>query len=213
MMSEQKNKTGFYFQTIERFFFGQRGSPFFLSSKELDVITDWKKRGIPVQVVLEGINDCFTCHRRKPGRKNKIHSLVFCRSFVLRAFESYKERKVGSGLKPVTKEERTKQLEKAVERFLYASTEEIMELREMFSRVKKMLSQGIDDESLEQMEQRVERWLIKKAPASEKKKIREEVMEEYPDKKGGEHTRILELRVIKHMREKYKVPHISLYYY
>jgi len=212
-MSLKKNEIGFYFQTIERFFFGQRGSPFFFSSKELDVIADWKKKGIPVQVVLEGISDCFTCHRKKPGRKNKIHSLVYCRSFVLRAFESYKERRVGSDLKGLGEEERRKQLGKAAERFLNTYPEEIRELGEMFSRVKKLLSQKADEESLEQIEQNVERLLIKKAPDSIKKKIRNEVREEYPDKKGKEHAQILELRIIKHMREKYKVPHISLYYY
>jgi hypothetical protein len=212
-MSLKKNEIGFYFQTIERFFFEQRGSPFFLSSKELDVIAEWKKQGIPVQVVLDGISDCFTYHRKKPGRKDKIHSLVFCRSFVLSAFESYKERRVGSGLKGFAEEERKKQLKKAVDRFINTYPEEIRELREMFSRVKKLLSQDVDEESFEQIEQNVERLLIKKAPDSEKKKIRDEVRDEYPDKKGKEHAQILELRIIKHMREKYKVPHISLYYY
>ena len=212
-MRRKKNEIGFYFQTIERFFFGQRGSPFFLSSKELDVIADWKKKGIPVQVVLDGISDCFTWQRKKPGRKNKIHSLVFCRSFVLKAFESYKERRVGSDLKGFGEEERKIRLKKAVERFLNTSPGEIRELGEMFSRVKKLLSQEVDEERLEQIEQNVERLLIRKAPDSEKKKIRDDVREEYPDKKGKEHAQILELRIIKHMREKYKVPHISLYYY
>jgi hypothetical protein len=124
-MGEKKKETGLYFQTIARFFFEQRGSPFFLSSKELDVITDWKEKGVPVGVVLEGIRDCFTFSRAKPGRKNKIQSLVFCRSFVSRAFESYKERKVGSGLGTVTDEERKIQLEKAVERFLNTCPEEV----------------------------------------------------------------------------------------
>jgi len=212
-MGEKKKETGLYFQTIARFFFEQRGSPFFLSSKELDVITDWKEKGVPVGVVLEGIRDCFTFSRAKPGRKNKIQSLVFCRSFVSRAFESYKERKVGSGLGTVTDGERKIQLEKAVERFLNTCPEEVRELRDMFSGVKKMLSQGIDEGSLEQIEEKVERLLIRIAPDSEKTEIRNEVKEEYTDKKEQEHARIFELKIIKHMRDRYKIPHISLYYY
>jgi hypothetical protein len=212
-MGEEKNETGLYFQTIARFFFEQRGSPFFLSSKELDVIADWREKRIPVQVVLEGIRDCFTFDRRKPGRKNKIHSLVFCRSFVLRAYESYKERRVGGGLKSDAEEGRKKQLVKAVERFLNTCPEEVSELRNMFSEVKEMLSQGFDEESLEQIEKDVERLLFRIAPDSEKMEIRNEVKEEYADKKGQEHARIFELKIIKHMRDKYKIPHISLYYY
>jgi hypothetical protein len=212
-MGLKKNEVGLYFQAIERFFFGQRGSPFFLSSTELNVIADWKKQGIPVQVVLDGIRDCFSCHRKKPGRANKIHSLLFCRSFVLRAFESYKERKVGGGLKDFAEEERAKQLKEAVQKFIKTCPEEIRELRAIFSQVKKSLSQEVDEEGLEKMEQDVERLLLRKVLDSEKKKIRDEMLKEYPDKKGKEHARILEMRIIKHMREKYKVPHISLYYY
>lgn len=212
-MGERKNETGMYFQTIARFFFEQRGSPFFLSSKELDVIADWREKRIPIQVVLEGIRDCFTFDRRKPGRKKKIHSLVFCRSFVLRAYESYKERKVGSGLKTVVEAGRKKLLEKEVKRFLNTCPEEVKELKDMFSKAKKMLSQGIDEESLEQIEKDVERLLIRIAPDAEKMEIRNEVKKEYADKKGQEHARIFELKIIKHMRDKYKIPHISLYYY
>jgi uncharacterized protein (UPF0335 family) len=83
----------------------------------------------------------------------------------------------------------------------------------MFSGVKKMLSQGIDEGSLEQIEEKVERLLIRIAPDSEKTEIRNEVKEEYTDKKEQEHARIFELKIIKHMRDRYKIPHISLYYY
>jgi hypothetical protein len=212
-MDKKKNETGFYFQTIARFFFEQRGSPFFLSSNELDIIEEWEEKGVPVRVVLEGIRDCFICQRTKPGRKRKIHSLAFCRAFVLRAFESYKGRKVGSGLKTVTEEDRKKQLEQAVDRFLNLCPEEIRELREIFLRVKEMLSQAVDEESLEQIEQSVERLLVSKAKESEKKGILEEIKEKYPDKKREEQNRILDLRIIKYMRERYKIPYISLYYY
>ncbi len=213
-MSGKKNESSFYFQTIAHFFFQQRGSPFFLSSNELDAIAGWKEKGIPVQVALEGIRDCFAYHRRrKPGRKNKIHSLVFCRSFVLRAFEFYQERKVGSGSKIIAEGERKKRLGKAVDSFLKGCPEELKELREIFSHLKKMLSREFDEDRLERIEQKVERWLIRNVSESKRDEIRSEVNREYPDEKGPEHTRILELKIIKHMREKYKIPHISLYYY
>lgn len=213
-MGKKKNdETGLYYQTIAHFFFELRGAPFFLSSKELDVIADWREKGIPVQVVLEGIRDCFAFDRRKSGRKNKIHSLIYCRSFVLRTYESYKERKVGAGSKSIAVEGRKRQLEKAVEFFLNTCPEEVGELKEMFFEVKRMLSQGYDEESLERIENDVERLLFKIAPDSEKMKILNEVKEKYADKKDQEHARIFELKIIKHMRDKYKIPHVSLYYY
>jgi hypothetical protein len=100
-----------------------------------------------------------------------------------------------------------------VKRFLNTCPEEVRELKEMFSKVKKMLSQGTDEERLEQIEKDVERLLIRIAPEAEKMQIRNEVKEEYADKKGQEHHRVFELKIIKHMRDKYKIPHVSLYYY
>jgi len=212
-MEKTKDKTSLYFQTIAGFFFEQRGSPFFLSSKELDVIAGWEEMKIPVQVVLEGIRDCIAYHRRRPGRRNKIHSLVFCRSFVLRAFEAYKERKVGNGRKSSREMDKKIKLKKAVERFLNSCPEEIRDISEIFSRVKEMLSREVDEENLETLEQQLERFLVEKTSDSVKERIRKEVITEYEDRKGQEHIRILELKIIKYMREKYKIPHISLYYY
>lgn len=213
MMEKSKDKTSLYFQTIASFFFEQRGSPFFLSSKELDVIAGWEEMKIPVQVVLEGIRDCVACHRRRPGRRSKIHSLVFCRSFVLKAFEAYKERKVGNSRKPSQEMEKKIKLKKAVELFLESCPEEIMDVCEMFSRVRDMLSKEVDEQALERLEQQLERLLIKKTSDSEIERIRKEVIKEFEDRKGPEHIRILELKIIKYMRKKYKIPHISLYYY
>ncbi len=212
-MGKTKNNTSLYFQTVARFFFEQRGSPFFLSSKELDVIGSWEEMGIPVPVVLEGIRDCFASHRRRIGRRNKIHSLVFCRSFVLRAFEAYRERRVGNSRKPSREKDKRIKLKKAVKRFLDSCPDEIMDISEIFSRVKAILSQEVDEEELEALEQQVEKFLLEKTSDAIKERIQKDVILEYGDRKGQEHIRILELRIIKHMREKYKIPHISLYYY
>lgn len=212
-MEKIKDKTSLYFQTIAGFFLEQRGSPFFLSSKELDVIAAWEEMKIPVQVVLEGIRDCVAYHRTRPGRRNKIHSLVFCRPFVIRAFGDYKERKVGSGRKSSQEMDKKMKLKKAVERFLDSCPEEIRDISEVFSRVKEMLSGEVDEKNLETLEHQLERLLVKKTSDSVIERIRKEVIKEFEDRKEQEHIRILELKIIKYMREKHKIPHISLYYY
>lgn len=212
-MEKTRDKTSFYFQTIAGFFLEQRGSPFFLSSKELDIIANWEEMKIPIQVVLEGIKDCITFHRTRPGRRNKIHSLVFCRPFVIRAFGAYNERKVGIGKKTSQEMDKKIKLKKEVERFLDSCPEEIRDISEIFSHVKEMLSGEADEKNLETLEHRLERLLIKKTSDSVAERIRKEVVKEFEDRKEKEHIRILELKIIKHMREKYKIPHISLYYY
>ncbi len=212
-MEKTRDKTSLYFQTIAGFFLEQRGSPFFLSSKDLDIIAGWEEMKIPVQVVLEGIRDCIAYYRKKPSRRNKIYSLVFCRSFVLNAFEAYKERRVGNSRKSFEEMDKKIKLRKEVERFLDSCPEEIRDIGEIFSRVKEMLSREVAEENFEKLEQQLERFLIEKTSDSLKERIRREVIMKYTGRKGQEHIRILELKIIKHMREKYKIPHISLYYY
>jgi hypothetical protein len=212
-MKRDDEKNGRYYQAVSRFFLEHRGPPFYLSSKEIEEIKEWKNMGIPLQIVLEGIKDCFVSRRRKPGRKGKIVSLVFCRSFVLRGHEAYKERKVGSQRKPFRAEGKKKELQKAVEGFLASCPEKFTDLRRVFLRVLESISCGIDEEILEDLENDAEALLIGMASEKEKKQIQKEVLSEFGTKDPRESDRIQKLKLIKHIRKKFGIPHISLYYY
>lgn len=212
-MKRESAEAGRYFQAVSRFFLEQRGAPFFLSSKEVENIKEWRKLGIPLQIVLEGIKDCFAYHRKKPGRKSKILSLVFCHSFVLRGFAAYKERKVGGQSKPFPKDDKRKKLKNAVERFLAHCPETSPGLKAVFSRILQLTSQGFDEEVLEELETEVETLVVESATEAEREKIRKEVMIEFGEKNSQEQERIQTLKLIKHVREKYGIPHVSLYYY
>ena len=212
-MKRENEEASRYFQAVSRFFLEQRGAPFFLSSKEIENIREWKKMGIPLQIVLEGIKDCFATHKRKPGRKSKILSLAFCRPFVLRGYAAYKERKVGGQRKLFPKEDKRKKLKNAVERFLAHCPEAFPDIRKIFSRVLKLTSQGFDEELFEELEIEVETLVVEMATEAEREKIRREVMAEFGDKRSQERERIQALKLIKHVREKYAIPHVSLYYY
>jgi hypothetical protein len=59
-----------YYQTIGKFFIDLRGAPFFLSSKELAIISQWEEMDIPLRIVLEGIKESF--ERGEKGRETKI---------------------------------------------------------------------------------------------------------------------------------------------
>lgn len=213
MMKRDDSETSRYFQAVSRFFCEQRGAPFFLSSKELDNIREWKNMGIPLQIVLEGIEDCFVTHRGKPGRKGKILSLAFCHPFVLRSYGIYKERKVGGQRTSFPKEDKKKRLKKAVEQFLESCPQGFTDIRKIFSRVLKLISQSIDEKLLEELENEVESLVVGMASEAEKEQIRKEVKAEFGDKNFQEQDRIRELKLIKLIRKKYMIPHVSLYYY
>lgn len=169
--------------------------------------------GIPLQIIREGIKDCFVTQRRRPGRKSKISSLAFCHPFVLRGYEAYKERKVGSKRKPFQKEDKQRELKKAVEGFLAICPDSFPDIREVFSRVLNLIPKGSDEELFEDLENEVEALVSGMASEAERELIRKEVMAEFGDRNAQERERIQDLKLIKHVREKYAIPHISLYYY
>lgn len=212
-MKRSDEETSRYFQAVTRIFLEHRGAPFFLSSKEVDNIMEWKNMGIPLQIVREGIKDCFVTKRRKPGRKSKISSLAFCHPFVLRGYEAYKERKVGGKRKPFRKEDKRRDLKKAVEGFLAVCPDSLPDIREVFSRVLNLISQDSNEELFEDLENEVEALVSGMASGAERKLIRKEVMAEFGDRNVQERERIQDLKLIKHIREKYAIPRISLYYY
>lgn len=203
-----------YFQSIARHFLKLRGAPFFLSSKELDLIETWEKMKIPLQVVLEGIDRAFEKNRMKRVRKRKILSLAFCNLQVLKAFEQFRDRRVGAKNKVAGREEKRKKARAEVERFLENIPCEVDYLRELFSPVLRMLSlKGINEEELEQKEREIEDLLFDKSLDAEKEEVKREILAEYEFAEEEEFQRIFKLRLLKHLREMYKIPYVSLYYY
>jgi hypothetical protein len=212
-MKRSDEETSRYFQAVTRIFLEHRGAPFFLSAKEVENIKEWKNMGIPLQIVREGIKDCFVTQRRRRGRKSKVSSLAFCHPAVLRGYEAYKERKVGGKRKSFRKEDKQKKLKEAVEEFLAICPDSLPDIREVFSRVMNLISQGSDEDLFEDLENEVEALVSGMASGAERELIRKEMKAEFGDRNAQEQERILDLKLIKHVREKYAIPHISLYYY
>ncbi len=212
-MKREEEKTHRYFQAISRFFCELRGAPFFLSSKEVENIREWNNLGIPLHIVREGIKDCFAAHRKKTGRKGKILSLAFCHPFVMHAYEAFKERKVGRKIKPFDKTKKREELKKEVKKFLACCPLSYPDLREIFARVLKFLCDNTEEDLLEELENEVEAFIIKMASEAERERIQKEVMAEFGNKSPQERDRILDIKLVKYLREKYEIPHISLYYY
>ena len=192
----------------------ERGAPFFLSSKELDLIAKWERMEIPLHVVLEGVKRAFSNYRRKAGRKARILSLGFCDFQVLRAFEQAREKQVGRKGRVVERDEKRIRAKAEVKKFLETIPSPVEYLKGMFSRAKKILSQTrFDEEELERIEEEIEELLFRNTPNAEKGNIKAEVLAEFDFKKKEEFSRIFRIRLVKYLRKKYKIPYISLYFY
>lgn len=211
---DNTDKKKFYFQTIARHFFEQRGAPFYLSSKELDLISSWEKKGIPLRVVLEGIKKTFENCQMKRGRKQKVFSLLYCNLPVLKIFNQHKERKIGLRSLILGNGEKDAIIKAEVEKFLKNISEHVNYLAGFYSSILSQLSQGtIREEQLEQIEEQIEELIVKNAPDEVKEKTKREVQAEFQISNKEEFHRVFRIKLIQKIRDKYKVPHISPFYY
>jgi len=170
--------------------------------------------GIPLHVVLEGVERSFEIHKRKTGRKAKIQSLAFCDIQVIKAFEQERERKVGHKKRIVERRAKRDRAKVEVERFLGKIPPQISYLKEAYSLAQKELSQShFDEEELERIEDKIEELLWRNSLDEEKKRVKKRVAKDYEFKEKEEFERIFKIKLVKVLRDKYKIPYISLFYY
>jgi len=170
--------------------------------------------GIPLHVVLEGVERSFEIYRRKPGRKAKIQSLAFCDLQVMKAFEQDRERKVGHKKRIVERRAKRDRAKVEVERFLGKIPPQIGYLKEAYSLAQKVLSQRhFDEEELERIEDKIEELLWKNSLDEEKKRVKRGIARDFEFKEKEEFERIFKIKLVKVLRDKYKIPYISLFYY
>jgi hypothetical protein len=212
---KKKNKDrSEYFQSIARYFFRQRGAPFFLSSRELELVAKWEKMEIPLPVVLEGIKRAFESYMRKPGKKTRIQTLAFCERQVFKAFDQHRERRVGSERNRVERTEKRKRAKAEIKSFLGNLPEQIGYLREAYSSAQRLLSRSlVQEEKLEQIEGEVEELIRKHSSTEEKDRVKKDVYSEYKVADDEEFSKIFKIKLVKAVRERYKIPYISLFYY
>jgi hypothetical protein len=85
-----------YFTEIEGEFVKRRGSHMLVSPLDWTLIETWKRRGIPLHIVLRGINSSFDGYDQRLNRGRKVNSLFFCQQEVEALFQDYIESRVGA---------------------------------------------------------------------------------------------------------------------
>jgi len=85
-----------YFTEIEEHFVRLRARNLLLSPLDWSLIETWKKSGIPLPVVLRGIERTFENSQKKGAKAPR--TLFYCHPAVVEAFEEYSESRVGGTL-------------------------------------------------------------------------------------------------------------------
>jgi len=84
-----------YFTEIEDAFVRRRGKHLFLSPIDWALMETWKQQGIPLHIVLRGVEKSFDSFEARP-RKRTVKSLLYCQEEVEAQYEEWVEAHVGS---------------------------------------------------------------------------------------------------------------------
>ncbi len=202
-----------YYQQIVRQFLKHQTAMFFLPPRDLALISDWEKLGIPLEPILEGIDQTFS-RQLKRRKKRNIYSLSQCEKEVLKAYASYQDRLVGQAAPRIEPGEKKNKARIEVEAFLGQLPAEFEDLRELFKQALALLGSPEPDENrLEELDEEIDRRLFELAPEEEKQASFKEVQLDFPGKPASLLAEIQQTRLIKARRQASQIPYVSLFYY
>ncbi len=84
-----------YYTEIEDAFVRRRGKHLFLSPMDWALMETWKEQGIPLHIILRGIERAFDSFETKP-RKRSVKSLLYCQEEVEAQYAEWLESRVGA---------------------------------------------------------------------------------------------------------------------
>jgi len=203
-----------YYQSIASRLFSFRGSPFVLSSREMEIVEVWEADGIPLATVLEGMRQGYEAFRRGGARKGRKLTLVLCHPHVLKAYALLCDRGVGRGTQKVTQEDKCRAIGDAVEAFLAELPTPVQDLRDVFAGMRKELSrEPCDPERLERLDESIEEQLFHMASQADLARLDREIRDEHGIKDREERSRLVRIKWVKSLRVRYGIPHVSPFYY
>lgn len=88
-----------YFTEIEEYFWRKRGAHLLVSPLDWAIVETWQKTGIPLNVVLRGIDRAFESYARsrRGSSGRSLKSLAYCVDAVMDAATEEKEAAAGTG--------------------------------------------------------------------------------------------------------------------
>jgi len=203
-----------YYQAIAREFLRRRGAPFFLSPKDLAVISGWEEEGLPLDAVLEGIGRAFE-GGRGPARGRKPSSLAQCQAQVRKAAAQHVDRGAGGRRRDVRpRSEKAARARAEAEACLGRLAAKDDPLKPLLEAALDLLGRPSPDETaLERIDEEVDQALWDRASRDEREALKRKMAREPAAKRGAEAEAAVRTRLIKAGREAGRIPYVSLFYY
>ncbi len=84
-----------YFSEIEEAFIRRRGRNLLLSPLDWALIETWQERGVPLHIILRGIEKVFDGVDKQPARRQVVKSLMYCREEIEAQYAGWLESQIG----------------------------------------------------------------------------------------------------------------------
>lgn len=203
-----------YYQRITAEFLKHRGGPLFLAPRDIALIAAWEERGVPLRVVLEGLERAFEYRKRK-GLRTRGMPLTRCERFVESAFAQHRDRQAGAPHRARPRAEKIGRARVAVRTFLAAGGTAEPGLTGLLEEaLEKLGASTVDEERLEAIDDEVDRLLWEKAEPGRVEALKREARRQARAPGGGlDPEAYARTMAVKETREKLKVPYVSLFYY
>ena len=230
-----------YFTEIEDAFVRRRGKHLFLSPMDWALMETWKQQGIPLHIVLRGVEKSFDSFEARP-RKRTVKTLLYCQEEVESQYAEWVEARVGAASPADNNEpdsDKTPFTFAAISEHLQRSRNSLAtlarsrnkedDLSEALTRAATLLvdiesdfasSATLDTRKLEDSLTGLERMLSDAILAVVDVKALDELKKEVKDKlkpyraqmEAAAYKQTFDNLLLKRLREQFAVPRLSLFY-
>ena len=228
-----------YFTEIEDAFVRRRGKHLFLSPLDWALMETWKQQGIPLHIVLRGVERSFDSYESKP-RKRSVKTLLYCQEEVEAQYEEWLESRVGAGSEHTegAESEKTPFSAAAIGEHLQRCHRELVRLSqsrkeddftEALARAAALLQEIHDDfsanavldtrrleDSLTGLERMLNDAMLVVIPAAEldtlKSGIKDQLKPYRSQMETAVYNQTFDNLLLKRLREQFAVPRLSLFY-
>ena len=218
-----------YFTEIEETFVRRRGKHLLLSPIDWAMIEGWQERGIPLHIVLRGIESVFDVFDKNPGPRT-IKGLLYCREEIEAQYQDWLGLQVGRSNEEAPKAAAESFSKENIEAYIQSSIDQLRatknkRLQEDLERAAVRLEElkanltdnaEIADKSLGDIEHFLDQALLSKTEKRHLKTLERETAAQLKAYKSSMENEAYEqtfrLMLMKRLREESGVPRLGLFY-
>jgi hypothetical protein len=223
-----------YFTEIEDAFVRRRGKHLFLSPLDWALMETWKQQGIPLHIVLRGVERSFDSYESRP-RNRSVKTLLYCQEEVEAQYAEWMDARVGASEQtdgaesdntPFSAPAIREHLERCHSALVKLSVSGKQNgLSEALARAADLLKAIQDDlvldtrrleDSLTGLERMLNEAMLAVVSASEldalKKEIKDQLKPYRSQMESAVYNQTFDNLLLKRVREQFAVPRLSLFY-